>query len=72
MDMSWLEKEGFTKRGVFEDPRLSEIVEMYKEAGFDVVVVDYENTDPDSCKQCYEGKEMKKRYKVVYTKKIGG
>ncbi|GAB4439532.1 MAG: hypothetical protein OHK0040_11050 [bacterium] len=63
-----LEKAGFEKRGVYDEPRLSEILEMYKEANFEVVVLDYEEADDAVCSACLDN-EQKGRYKVVYTKK---
>lgn len=64
-----LENAGFERRGVYDEPRLTEIVEMYKDAGFEVVVVDYEGGDKSICSACFTDAEAKGRYKVVYTRR---
>jgi len=69
IDRKILEQEGFEKRGVYDEPKLSEILEMYKEAGFDVVVVDYEKTLDAACSYCFDTERESNRYKVVYTRK---
>ncbi len=72
--------EGWTKQFVACEPRLSEAVEMYKEAGFEV------HLDPlpkeavcetcageenkDECRLCFEGFEQ--LYKIIFTRRKGG
>ncbi len=71
-----LGKEGWSKRFVASEPRLSEAAEMYREAGFEVHLeplpkeqecdscVGTEETD--SCRICFEG--MEDQYKIIFTR----
>lgn len=61
-----LDKEGWLRRSILDEPRLSEVVAMYKEIGLDVKVVDVKPGDVDGCTACLDG--APERYKVVYTK----
>jgi hypothetical protein len=71
-----LEREGWTKRFAATEPRLSEVVEAYREAGFDVHLepLPEEPTcescegseDADACRVCFEGFED--LYKIIYTR----
>lgn len=70
MDRKELEREGWTKRGVYDEPRLTEVCNMYIELGFEVVVLPYEPSLEDSCNICLNEMENFERYKVVYTKKM--
>lgn len=69
IDRKMLEQEGFEKRGIYDEPRLSEILQMYKELGFEVLVVDYERSLDSDCSLCLEEAQDNTRYKVVYTRK---
>ena len=50
-----LKKEGWLKRTTIGEPRLSEIVELYKSLGYEVRIepVTLEDMDND-CRRCYE------------------
>jgi hypothetical protein len=69
-----LNKEGWQKRFVAEEPRLSEMVELYKETGFEVRLeplstveeADAENEECRACRICFEGVEEK--YQVIFTR----
>ena len=71
-----LEKEGWSKRFVASEPRLSEAVEAYKEAGFDVHLEPLPkkptcescegSEEADECRVCFEGFED--LYKTIYTR----
>jgi len=74
-----LEQEGWRRQFVANEPRLSEAVEMYKEAGFDVHLEPLpEETECESCageeeeekecRICFEGFED--QYKIIYTRPI--
>ena len=73
-----LAKEGWQKRFVAEEPRLSEMVAMYKETGFEVhlePVSAIEKPDEGSeecqaCRICFEGAEDK--YQVIFTRPQAG
>jgi hypothetical protein len=73
-----LKKEGWQKRFVAEDPRLSEMVQLYEEMGFEVhlePVSAVEEPDGGSgecqeCRICFEGAEDK--YQVIFTRPRAG
>jgi len=69
-----LKKEGWQKRFLAEEPRLSEMVEMYKETGFEVHLEplsaveepDEKKEECQACRICFEGVEDK--YQVIFTR----
>ena len=70
-----LEREGWKRRFIANEPRLSEAIEMYKLSGFEVHLesvpkADEVNQCPQGeageCRVCFEGNED--QYKVIYTK----
>ena len=65
-----LEKEGWIKRTTIGEPRLSEIIELYKSLGYEVRVepAKLEELDED-CKRCYENEADE--VKTVYVRKKG-
>ncbi|MHC4942334.1 MAG: hypothetical protein ACYTG7_04880 [Planctomycetota bacterium] len=66
-----LEAEGWTRRSVATEPRLSEIVELYEDIGFEVRLephAEEENSPDAQCTVCME--EDRDRFKVVYTRPI--
>ena len=65
-----LEKMGWIKRTTIGEPRLSEIVELYKSLGYEVRIepVKLDALD-DDCKRCYENEVDE--VKTVYVKKKG-
>ncbi|MFH1490359.1 MAG: hypothetical protein ABII06_15745, partial [Pseudomonadota bacterium] len=75
-----LKKEGWAEQFVAGEPRLSEAVEIYKEAGFDVHLEPLpKETTCDTyageegegkCRACFEGFED--QYKIIFTKKKEG
>ena len=75
------EKEGWTRRFVAGEPRLSEAVEAYNQAGFEVCLqpiqtdehecetcLGEEKSDQDGneCRVCFKGSEDK--YKIIFTR----
>lgn len=62
------ENTEWTKRNVVEEPRLSELVELYKELNFEVKLEECTEADfqDDGCNECIKG--FAGRYKVIYTK----
>lgn len=57
---------GWTLRGVYDEPRLTELIQLYEDLGFSVSL---ENRLPrDRCSACM--KNQPDRYRVLYTKKI--
>jgi hypothetical protein len=71
-----LEGEGWTKRFVANEPRLSEAVEMYRQAGFEVHLEPLPKESEceacpgedaeDECRICFEGVED--QYRVIFTR----
>ena len=71
-----LEQQGWTKQFVANEPRLSEAVELYKEAGFEVRLEavppqprhpSEEKCELDAdCRRCFEGFED--QYKIIFTR----
>jgi hypothetical protein len=66
-------KEGWTRRFVANEPRLSESVELYRSMGYEVRLeplppVDYDSADEESgeCRACFKGFED--QYKIIYTR----
>lgn len=75
-----LEGEGWTKQFLACEPRLSEAVEMYKEAGFEVHLEPLPREaecetcageqDKDECRICFEGFE--EMYRIIFTRRKEG
>jgi hypothetical protein len=69
-----LHKEGWRKRFVAEEPRLTEMVQLYEETGFEVHLEPLSAVEePDEgkeecqgCRICFEGAEDK--YQVIFTR----
>jgi hypothetical protein len=60
---------GWEERSTAEEPRLSEMVELYKELGFEVCLEDYKPSECSSgeCNTCMSDNPDK--YKIIYTRK---
>jgi len=58
---------GWEKKTTSDEPRLSEIVEMYKEIGFEVHLESFNPEEEPGCTDCM--KESPEKYKVIYTRK---
>ena len=61
-----LAREGWERKTTCDEPRLSEIVEMYKELGFEVLVEPF-NPEGQECAECM--KRDPGRFKTVYTRR---
>jgi hypothetical protein len=62
-----LKKEGWEKRFTTDEPRLSEMVEQYKELGFEVLL-EPADTSSEECTGCLTDPAFSNRYKTVYTR----
>ena len=63
-----LEKEGWVKRTTIDEPRLSEITELYKSLGYEVRVEPVKLDELDEeCRRCYQNQIDKIR--TVYVRK---
>jgi hypothetical protein len=63
-------KEGWEKKATYDDPRLSEMVEMYREIGLDVHLVPYNAEHEDGCTGCMQ--LFPDQFKTIYTRKKSG
>ena len=69
-----LEKEGWTRQFVANEPRLSEAIELYKETGYEVHLEPIPKADNPSelpmvgsdCTTCFDGNED--QYKITFTR----
>ena len=59
--------KGWKKRGIYDDPKLTQIVKMYEEIGFSVKIEPFKPDMETGCTECI--KENPDKYKVLYTKK---
>ena len=62
-----LKKEGWQKRFTIDEPRLSEMVEQYKEIGFEVLLEPVDTTS-EECTTCLKDPAFSDRYKTIYTR----
>ncbi|MCX7857625.1 MAG: hypothetical protein N2513_06560 [Deltaproteobacteria bacterium] len=68
-------EKGWERRMVACEPKLSEIIELYKEIGFevhteplwDVEQSDISECDNEECMACYE--LDKEKYRIIYTRR---
>jgi len=62
-----LKKQGWEKRFTIDEPRLSEMVEQYKELGFEVLLEPVD-TSTEECIECLTDPAFSDRYKTIYTR----
>jgi hypothetical protein len=63
-----LRKEGWLRRSVASEPRLSEMVELYRNLGFEVRLEPLDDEEKDGgCATCFE--EDPSRFCVIYTRR---
>ena len=74
MDREELERQGWERRTAEREPRLSELVALYEELGFEVLLLparpeDFSGTDAggESCTACLR-EEALAHYKTIYTR----
>lgn len=70
------EAGGWTRRIVACEPRLSEVIELYKESGFEVLLKNMppkktaddcvKEQEKEECRECFDGFEEK--YRIIYTR----
>ncbi len=63
-----LKKEGWEKRFTADEPRLSEMVEQYKELGFEVLLEPVDLSS-EECTTCLKIPGVTQRYKTIYTRR---
>ena len=64
-DKEELLNEGWEKRSTTDEPRLSELVKMYEEIGFEVLLESFEPDKEPGCSECM--KISPQRYQTIYT-----
>jgi hypothetical protein len=62
---AWI--KGWERRGIYDDPRLTELVKMYEELNFAVRLEPFKHEIEAGCVECI--KENPDQYKVLYTRK---
>ena len=63
-------KDGWEKRAIYDDPRLTEIVEQYEKIGFEVHLEPIRTENKDGCTGCMQ--QNPDRFKIIYTRKKSG
>ena len=61
-----LAREGWSRRMSYDEPRLSEMVAMYEELGFEVLLEPFEHRPGEVCGECMVSEP--ERYKTVYVR----
>ena len=61
-----LKKEGWTKQTTHDEPRLSDIVEMYAEIGLEVHLEPFAPDEEPGCTACMRG--APENYQTIYTR----
>ena len=62
--------EGWKKKSTYDDPRLSEIVEMYADMGFEVHLEPFVAENEVGCTGCMQ--QHPERFKTIYIRKKTG
>ena len=65
-DRDRLEREGWKRQTVTDEPRLSELVELYESLSFEVLLVPLDPEAEEGCVECFDDPS---RYKIIYTRK---
>lgn len=69
MDTAKLKAEGWTRRSVASEPRLSEIVALYEELGLEVLLVPaLDGAAEGDCVECFSPEAGPSGAQIVYTR----
>jgi hypothetical protein len=60
--------EGWERQNTLDEPRLSEVAEMYRETGFEVRFEPFDPEKETGCTECMKASADK--YKTIYTRRI--
>jgi multimeric flavodoxin WrbA len=60
-------REGWEKQATYDNPRLTEMVEMYKEIGLEVHLEPFNAKNEEGCTGCMQ--LMPDMFKTIYTRK---
>ena len=63
-----LVEEGWIRRFTAEEPRLSEMKELYESLGLEVLLTSATPEDAQECSACVDIPEFEERYKTIYTR----
>jgi len=61
---------GWEKMGIYDEPKLSELVEMYREIGFEVHLDPFGCEQGTDCRECM--RQAPEKYKILYTRRKEG
>ncbi len=64
-----LDGQGWTRRTTIDEPRLSELVQMYRELGFQVLMEPVGLMAEGECQECLS--QDPDRYRTIYTRPRG-
>ncbi len=59
---------GWVRRFTAEEPRLSEMKELYEDMGLEVRVEEAGPEDEQECRGCFDQPGFSERYKTIYTR----
>jgi hypothetical protein len=62
-----LESRGWERRTTYDEPRLSEIAEMYEQMGFEVHIEPFDPAEESGCISCM--RDHPELYKTIYTRR---
>ncbi|MFQ5464071.1 MAG: hypothetical protein ACE5E5_15775, partial [Phycisphaerae bacterium] len=62
-----LVRQGWEKRTTYDEPRLSEMAEMYAELGLEVRIEPFDPAVQPDCAECM--RQQPERYKTIYVRK---
>ena len=60
-------REGWKKQATYDDPRLSEMVEMYREINLDVHLEPFNTENEEGCTGCMQ--LFPDQFKTIYTRR---
>jgi hypothetical protein len=63
-----LVEKGWIRRFTAEEPRLSEMKELYESLGLEVIVTSATPEEAQECADCFDTPEFQDRYKTIYTR----
>ena len=62
-----LSLQGWQRQATYDEPRLSEMADMYREIGLEVCLEPFDPDEEPGCTDCMAS--MPERYKTIYTRK---
>ena len=60
--------EGWERQNALDEPRLSEVADMYREIGFEVRIEPFDPDKESGCTECM--KASAEKYKTIYTRRL--